>query len=288
MNADGVARVEELWVYPLKSAAGIPLDRIELDEFGPTMDRRWILIDGDGRFMSQRTHLRMALLRVEAHDGGVTVLEPGGASCTLPTVETGPRVDLTLWGRPGHAVEIEGEPGRWMTEWFGEPVRVGFMPPGGKRTTDPAFLPGRAVSFADGYPFLMVSTASLAELNRRAGRFVEMTRFRPNIVVSGCGPHEEDQWRRVRVGEVPMTGVKPCPRCVATTVDPTTAERGPEPLATLRRYRMTADGIFFGQNLAHDGRGTIRVGDEVEVLEMGPPPVGPRGAVAETGGAYEE
>lgn len=288
MNANGVARVEELWVYPLKSAAGISLDRMELDEFGPTMDRRWILIDGDGRFMSQRTHPRMALLQVEVHDGGVKVLEPGGSSCTLSTAEEGPRVDLTLWDRPGYAIEIEGEPGRWMTEWFGELVRVGFMPPGGRRTTDPAFLPGRSVSFADGYPVLMVSTASLEELSRRAGRPVEMSRFRPNIVVSGCGPHEEDRWRRVRVGGVPMTGVKPCPRCVATTVDPATAERGPEPLATLRRYRMTGDGIFFGQNLAHDGRGTIRVGDAVKALEVGLPPVGPRGAVAETGGVDEQ
>ncbi len=288
MNAGGVVRVEELWVYPLKSAAGIQVDRMVLDEFGPTMDRRWILIDGNGRFMSQRTHPRMALLEVEAHDGGVTVLEPGGARCTLPVVEAGRRVDLTLWDRPGYAIEIEGEPGRWMTEWFGETVRVGFMPLGGKRTTDPAFLPGRAISFADGYPLLMVSTASLKELDRRVGRPLEMSRFRPNIVVSGCGPHEEDRWRRVRVGEVMMTGVKPCPRCVATTVDPATAERGTEPLATLREYRMTADGIFFGQNLAHDDRGAIRVGDAVEALEVGPPPVGPHGVVAETDRAHEQ
>jgi uncharacterized protein YcbX len=230
----------------------------------------------------------MALLTVEWHAEGVTVTEPGGARCRLPVVDAGPRVDLTLWDRPGHAVEIEGDPGRWMSEWFGEPVRVGFMPPEGKRTTDPAFLPGRAVSFADGYPFLLVSTASLAELRERSGRPLEMSRFRPNVVVSGCGPHDEDRWRRVRVGEVPMTGVKPCPRCVATTVDPTTAERGPEPLATLGRYRRTAEGIFFGQNLAHDDVGTIRVGDPVEVLEEGPPPVGPHGVVAETDGVREE
>ena len=121
------ARVEELWVYPLKSAGGIRLDRMELDEFGPMMDRRWILIDGNGRFMSQRTHPRMALLNVEWDGEGVTVHEPGGASCRLPVVDAGSRVDMVVWDRPGHVLEIEGEPGRWMSEWFGERVRVGFL-----------------------------------------------------------------------------------------------------------------------------------------------------------------
>ena len=280
--------VEELWVYPLKSGRGIPVDRMDLDSYGPSMDRRWILLDGDGRFMSQRTHPRMALLSVAFENGGITVTEPDGGACFLPVRDEGVRFRVSVWDLPGEAIELDGDPASWMSEWFGEPVRVGFMPMDGKRVTGPGFLPGRPISFADGYPFLLISTASLDELSRRAGRPVEMGRFRPNIVVSGCGAHEEDLWRRVKVGEIPMTGVKPCPRCVATTVDPATGVRGPEPLATLRRYRMTPDGIYFGQNLAHEATGSLERGDRVQVLEAGPPPVGPRGVVAETHRSEEE
>lgn len=280
--------VEELWIYPLKSAQGIRVDRMNLDPYGPSMDRRWILLDRDGRFMSQRTHPRMALLSVSLQTHGITVSEPGGGACFLPTREEGARFRVSVWDLPGEAVELHGDPASWMSDWFGEPVRVGFMPSDGKRVTGPGFLPGRPISFADGYPLLLISTASLDELSRRAGRPMEMDRFRPNVVVTGCNAHEEDFWSRVTIGGIPMTGVKPCPRCVATTVDPETGVRGSEPLATLRSYRMTPDGIYFGQNLAHEATGSLTRGDWIEVLETAPPPVGPTDVVAETHRSREE
>ena len=127
--------------------------------------------------------------------------------------------------------------------------------------------PGDQVSFADGFPFLLLSVASLDKLNRRLSLSVSMDRFRPNIVIEGCEPHAEDRWDRIRIGEVPFRFAKPCARCLVTTVDQTTGERGREPLRTLSTYRTVDGQILFGQNLVHEGRGAVGVGDPVEVLD---------------------
>jgi uncharacterized protein YcbX len=146
------------------------------------------------------------------------------------------------------------------------------MPPDTVRPVDVDHAgPGHRVGFADGYPLLLLSEGSLDELNRRLEAPLPMDRFRPNVVVDGCGPHAEDRWRRLRVGDVEMRVVKPCSRCSITTVDQATAARGPEPLATLADYRLAGGKVLFGQNLVHESRGTLRVGDVVEVLESGRP-----------------
>jgi uncharacterized protein YcbX len=128
--------------------------------------------------------------------------------------------------------------------------------------------PQDQTGFADGFPFLLISEASLADLNRRIGRTLPMQRFRPNLVVRGCAPYAEDHWRRIRIGGVGFRLVKPCSRCIIPSIDPATGERdGSEPLATLSRYRQTGNKVYFGQNLIHDGPGRLAVGDRVVVLE---------------------
>lgn len=285
-------RVSSLHVYPLKSAGGIRVPRFELDRFGPRLDRRWMLVDGRGDFVSQRSHPRMALLSVSLSGSGIRVSSRDSGFVDLPFRDEGVDsegwLEVRVWESSTSAQVVAGEASAWFSEFLGEPARLLFLPRNRERSSSDAFIPSRPISFADGYPMLVISMASLDELNRRLPSPVAMDRFRPNVVVEGCGPHAEDRWREVRMGDVRFKGVKPCPRCVVTTVDQVTAVRGREPLRTLSAYR-TADGhVWFGQNLCHLGTGTLMEGDAVEVLEEGPPPVGPIHAIAETNPRGEE
>ena len=180
---------------------------------------------------------------------------------------------------PGHsqAVEIWGEsvPGEsagseadsWLSLALGTPCRLVHMAETTERPVDPDYAATAArVSFADGFPFLLISEGSLQDLNTRLASPVTMARFRPNIVVSGALPFEEDTWREIRIGDLRFEVVKPCARCVMTTVEPTTGEKGKEPMRTLSTYRKQGSNVFFGQNIIHRGTGTLAVGQSVEVL----------------------
>ena len=154
----------------------------------------------------------------------------------------------------------------WFSTYLGLACRLVFMRNESQRVVDPAFGSG-IVSFADGYPLLLTSVASLHALNARMEHPVEMTRFRPNIVVTATEPFAEDGWRRIRVGRVSFRVVKPCTRCVVATIDQETAEQGKEPLRTLARFRKRGANVYFGQNLIPEGTGDICVGDALVVLE---------------------
>jgi hypothetical protein len=258
-------RLTALNVYPIKSARGISLREGEVDEFGLHYDRRWMVVDPSGTFLSQRSHPRMALV-VPSITGGVLRVEaPGMSPLETPlqpshTVST----EVEVWGDPCRATWVGEEAANWFTQFLRSPCSLVHMPGDVVRPADPAFAPaGARVSFADGFPFLLISEESLADLNCRLADALPMNRFRPNLVVAGGEPYAEDGWSRVRIGDLPLTVVKPCPRCVVTTTDQATTERSREPLRTLATYRKVNGEVMFGQNAVHESTGRLRLGDPV-------------------------
>lgn len=265
--APAVGTLASITVHPIKSAAGISVDAAEVHDHGLALDRRWMLVDRDGTFLSQRTVPRMALVRPEIGAHALAVRAPG-----MPTLELALRPDggrathVSIWEDAVEAWAVDGEADAWFSRFLGREARLVYVPEEGLRQVDPAYAAiGDRVGFADGYPFLLASEASLADLNRRLPTPVAMARFRPNLVVRGFEPFAEDGWRRVRIGDVAFRVVKPCARCAITTVDPETAEVGKEPLRTLAGYRRVDGKVLFAQNLVHDGRGVLRTGDRVVV-----------------------
>ncbi len=260
--------VSRLFVYPIKSLGGIKLDAAEVEARGFGHDRRWMLVDEDGVFLSQRRHPRMALARVRIEGERLVVTAPGMPTLGLPLrPEPGGTVRVSVWGDEVDAVPCGGEADGWFADFLGVCCRLVHMPDEAQRVVDPEYAEaGDRVGFADGFPFLLLSEASLDDLNARLDEPVPVDRFRPNIVVAGCAPYDEDRWRRVRVGDVGFRIVKPCSRCAITTVDQGSGERGKEPLRTLASYRRIGDEVFFGQNAIPDATGLLRVGDTVEVL----------------------
>lgn len=262
--------LDEIVVYPVKGAGGTSATEARVDDFGLQLDRRWMLVDRDGVFLSQRNHPRLALLRPRIREGALVLDAPGMDPFAFPMDAEGAMRDVRVWDATVEAVEVEGGVDEWIEAFLGEPAHLVFMPESTLRPVDGGYAADARVSFADGFPFLLLSRESLEELNRRLDRPVPMNRFRPNLVVKGAGPHAEDAWRRIRIGEVEFDVVKPCARCAVTTVDQDSGQRGAEPLRTLSRYRKHDGKTWFGQNLVQKGTGTLEVGDPVQVLESGP------------------
>lgn len=265
-------RLSRIYVYPVKSCGGIPLESVTLDGRGPRHDRRWMLVDGTGRFFSQRRLPRMALISVSVASENLLLDAPGMQTLTLPlepsSNELGDLLTVRIFGDETQGAAVDAEADRWFGEFLGVDCRLVYMPDSVTRPVDPRYARrDDHVGFADGFPLLMFSEASLMDLNSRLRVPVNEDRFRPNLVISGAEAFAEDGWRRLRIGELEFRVAKPCARCAITTVDQATAERGEEPLRTLTGYRRTADKVLFGQNLAHDWPGEIQAGERVEVLE---------------------
>ncbi|HXX30808.1 MAG TPA: MOSC N-terminal beta barrel domain-containing protein [Myxococcaceae bacterium] len=260
--------VRELNVYPVKSCRGIPLGSARLDRWGIEHDRSWMVVDGGDQFISQRTQPRLALVEPALGADRLTLRAPGMEPLELPpTGRAGTEREVVVWDDRCRALDQGELAADWFSRYLGVTARLVRIGSAFERAVDPTYFPeGAEVGFADAYPLLVLSDASLAELNARLPEPLPMNRFRPNLVVTGCGPFAEDGWKRVRVGEVTLRIVKPCKRCVTTTVDQGTAEQGKEPLATLATFRRDGDGVLFGQNAVHQGPGRIRVGDAVQVL----------------------
>ena len=265
----GVVTLSGLTVYPVKSARGVALRHATVGPGGLVGDRRWMVVDEHRVFLSQRSHPRLALASV-TDDGRRLVLNGAG----MPTLAVErPRsgaaaVRARVWVDVCDAVPAGEEAARWFSKLLRCACELVFMPDGShRRVASRGGAPESEVGFADAFPFLLISEGSLEDLNGRLARPVPMDRFRPNLVVTGCGPFAEDDWRRIRIGGVPFHVVKPCSRCNTTTVDQATARRGREPLATLATYRRARGKVVFGQNLVHQGGGTLHLGDQVTVLE---------------------
>jgi uncharacterized protein YcbX len=256
-----------LYVYPIKSCGGIALESATVDTTGLRYDRRWMLVDDAGEFLSQRRLPKMTLISVRFGPERLIVSAPGMPDLGVPLLpETADLVGVSVWGDSSQGVPVGEHADRWFGEFLDFPCRLVYKPDDDIRLVDSLYAEdGDQVGFADGFSFLMISEASLDDLNERLEAPVPMNRFRPNLVVSGCEPFAEDGWSMVRVGSVPFRVAEPCARCAITTVDQETGSRGKEPLRTLATYRKSGGEVFFGRNLIHASLGTVRVGDPVEV-----------------------
>ncbi len=257
--------VRALNVFPVKSLRGIAASQADVGDRGFRHDRRFMVVDEGGRFLTQRTLPRMALVQVAIDGQALRVGAPGQGTIEVPLQPAGGAARIVqVWRDQCESVSLGEGPASWLSEFLGRRCELVYMPDATLRRTDPRFGSGR-VGFADAYPFLLASVDSLAEVARRGGG-VPMERFRPNIVVGGAAPFAEDGWRHVRIGDVGFRVAKPCARCAITTVDPERgAVDGVEPLRTLRTFRSSAEGVLFGVNLVHEGVGSVSVGERVDV-----------------------
>jgi uncharacterized protein YcbX len=259
--------VSELAIYPVKSLAGIPLQAAALQRFGLKDDRRWMLVDDNGRFLSQRQHARMCLVQPSLHTAGVSLHAMGMPDLLVPRPTAGDRRPVIVWDDRCNALDCGDAAAAWLSVFLSVECRLVYFPDDEVRAVDPRYaLPGDRTAFSDGFPLLLISQASLDDLNSRLDVPVSMARFRPNLVVRGCAAFAEDDWQEIRIGDLRFRIVKPCSRCTIPAIDPLTGERDQEPLRTLAAYRKRGAKIFFGQNVIADGEGELRVGMRVEVL----------------------
>ncbi|AJC59901.1 MOSC N-terminal beta barrel domain-containing protein [Streptomyces sp. 769] len=268
--------VQSLHVYPVKALAGSGPGEAVVEPWGLAGDRRWLVVDAEGRQITQRQQRRLALARAEELPGGTLRLTaPGMPPLVVQVPEPTGTAPVEIFGNVVEAVPASPEAAAWWRGFLGVESRLMHMDaPERRRPVDPRYgRPGDTVGFADGYPLLLTTSASLDALNSLIAQGdhadegpLPMNRFRPNVVIEGTAPWAEDDWRRVRIGGVEFQVAKPSGRCVVTTTDQRTAERGKEPLRTLARHRRFGDQLVFGQNLIPRGAGTLRVGDPFEIL----------------------
>ncbi|MCW8945532.1 MAG: MOSC domain-containing protein [Sedimenticola sp.] len=265
----GAFTLSNLYFYPVKSLRGIALERAPVDARGIHFDRHWMVVDGSGDFITQRQYPKMALIHTALTPMGLRLSAPHMADLDVAfEPEEVIQQTVQVWGDHCLAQGAGEAASVWLSEFLGVNCGLVFLPELTQRNVDPHYAnPEDQVGFADGFPFLLISEASLTDLNSRLEQALPMIRFRPNLVVSGCEPYAEDSWRRIRIGEVTFRVSKPCSRCVIPTINPETAEKSVEPLRTLNSYRREGNKVYFGQNVLHDGVGELRVGMPVEILE---------------------
>ncbi|MBO1334430.1 MOSC domain-containing protein [Streptomyces sp. VRA16 Mangrove soil] len=269
--------LSSIHVYPLKAVRGHAPRTAVVEPWGLAGDRRWVLVDSANKIVTQRLHPRLALAAAELLPGGGVLLSGPG---TEPLEVEVPRPERTgtveVWGDKVEAVPAADAAHAWWSTYLECEVRLMHLDdPATRRPIDPEYArPGETVSFADGYPLLLTTLSSLDALNSLIAQGdhadegpLPMNRFRPSVVVSGTAPWAEDDWTRIAIGEVTFRITKKCGRCVVTTTNQDTAERGKEPLRTLARHRRFGDQLCFGTNLVPESPGSVRIGDPLTILE---------------------
>ncbi|WP_439101007.1 MOSC domain-containing protein [Congregibacter sp.] len=260
-----------IYRYPVKSAQGHGVNSAMIDRFGLAGDRRWMLIDSDGQFYSQRRAPALALLAVAPRETGLRLsFDEQSIDVDLPGSQN-KEVTATVWEHTLLARCAEPRVNVWLSERLGEDLRLVFCPDNATRSVDAAYLPEslgeQRVAFSDGFPLLIVSQASLDDLNARLPASVSMDRFRPNLVVAGSEPYAEDQWQGLRIGSTTLAVVKPCSRCAIPSVNQQTAEKDPVINPVLASYRRRDGIIYFGMNAIVTAGDSFTLGDTVSVLD---------------------
>jgi uncharacterized protein len=261
-------QLSEIWIYPVKSLGGIRVDRARVKEKGLHNDRRWMLVDENGMFMTQRAHPALALFKVKELSDAFIKVQADSHSIDIPTAAGGEpiAVTVTVWNDKVTAQEVDPQISRWFSERLQKKCMLVYFPEENARPVDSLYsVNNEHVSLADAYPFLIIGQASLDFLNTKLIESLPMNRFRPNFVFTGGEPHEEDTWRNFSIGNNRFMGVKPCDRCVLTTINQDSAVKGDEPLRTLATYRKRDHKIYFGQNLLAVDEGEVRIGDTITI-----------------------
>ncbi|OOG75194.1 MOSC domain-containing protein [Algoriphagus sp. A40] len=259
--------VQDIFIYPIKSLGGIRLSEAIVEEKGFRYDRRWMLVDEEGVFVTQREYPQLALLEVTLGKDVLVVSHKMDQekSVRIPfELAVGPELMVTIWDDQVLAKTVDPELDQWFSDFLGFRVSLVMMPESTHRKVNPKYaVHSESVSFADGMPYLLIGQESLNDLNSRLENQVPMNRFRPNIVFSGGSPYLEDSLSKIKIGELEFQIVKPCARCVMTTVDQEHGVKGKEPLKTLSTYRTLNGKVYFGQNVVALQSGKIRIGDVI-------------------------
>lgn len=258
--------VSELCIYPIKSLGGISVKSAVLGDRGLEHDRRWMLVDVNNRFISQRENASLALLQVTITNEGLLITHKiKGKQLAIPFEATGAFIDATIWDDTCELQRVNEEADAWFSAILNMSCSLVYMPDMTlrKADTESAFH-GQLTSLSDGFPLLLVGQASLDDLNERLDLPIPMERFRPNIVFTGGLPYQEDEMAQFTINQIALYGVKPCARCPIPTIDQNTGIKSKEPLKTLATYRLQNHKVYFGQNVLYDGGGVINVGDLIK------------------------
>ncbi len=260
-------QLTQINIYPIKSLGGISLEEAQLSDRGLQYDRRWMLIDQTGQFQTQRTRPLMALLQVELLENTLKVYLKNDPtqSINIPLLpDSNKEQEVEVWESYCPAQIYSKGINEWFSDYLQADIQLAYMPETSRRGINPLHqIDDEIVSFADGYPHLIIGEASLADLNNKMEVNLPMDRFRPNLVFSGGNAFDEDRWSSFQLDEIKFRTVKPCTRCVLTTINQENAQTGKEPLKTLATYRRWNDSVIFGQNLTHQGEGRIKVGSQI-------------------------
>ncbi len=255
-------------IYPIKSLGGISLQSATVEERGLQYDRRWMLVDEQNKFITQRLHPKMALLTVEINNDLLTIKDKQNKLSPLtilPLPYDEEEINVQIWKDDVTAIKYSHDVNDWFTEAIGFKCCLVYMPDSTKRKVDPKYANNKMVGFADGYPFLIIGEESLNDLNKRLQEPLPMNRFRTNFVFGGGKSFDEDNWKTIKIGNMFFHSTKACPRCVITTIDQNTGTKGKEPLKTLAAFRQKDNKVMFGMNLVAEGIGQVNVGDEIKV-----------------------
>jgi len=269
--------LSQLFIYPVKSLAGIALSSSEITPAGLLSDRRWMIVNKNGQFISQRLYPELSLLRTSIDNDRIVLTAPDNQQISLPVaLMDGLLLPVKVWNDTVNGLLADQVSNNWITTYLGTEAKFIYMPETTIRPVDPDYAKSSTdqVSFADGFPYLLISESSLHDLNGRLAKnnipAVPMTRFRPNLVVRGCPAYNEDLWTDFKIANNYFHGVKPCSRCIMTTVDPDTGKKGEQPLKTLMEYRKQGNKAYFGQNVLINQQYTnslqLRLGDEITIF----------------------
>ncbi|MGR9071913.1 MAG: MOSC domain-containing protein [Gammaproteobacteria bacterium] len=264
--------LSEIYVYPVKSLSGIKVESWKVDEKGLEKDRKWMLVDRHGTFISQRQKPEMALISTALTTNSLILSAPGLSDLVIPIESPdGEEIHVSIWSDRCTARSVSKEADQWLQQFLHFDCSLVYQPDGAVRKVDARYAsPDDQVRFSDGFPFLIVSENSLMALNSEMNQNLSIIRFRPNLVIRNCVPYAEDRWRNISIGAIRFRLPKPCSRCSVPAVDPKTARVDKEPLKTLNRLRKWKNKVYFGQNAIHSGIGLLSVGDQLVIHQTGP------------------
>lgn len=261
----------DIYIYPVKSLAGIRVSSWPVNEKGLLHDRKWMLIDSNNQFLSQRRVPKMVLIKTELTENQLILSTESSGSISLDlSPKNGSEIISTIWSDQCLSKTISKQADQWLSDFLGIECKLVYQPDEVVRSVDPDYAKqGDKVNFSDGFPFLITSEASLDSLNQAMGLELPMQRFRPNLVISQCKSYAEDSWREIAINNISFRLPKPCSRCSVPTIDTETAETNKEPLTTLSRLRKWNNQVYFGQNALHNDSGELSINSPVEIILTG-------------------